>query len=204
MTTQPTPQPVPRPMNEALRRALNESARLLQQNRPGEALEFLEPFLAAAVDYPDVAINVSGAYILQRKWDQAVKVLEKAAQEHPENVMIWTNLAAARLGRLEVAGPKQQERAIHAYQRALALDPRAHNVHYALGLIYKERGEIMRACAFFQRAIEVNPTDADARMWLNRLDQLLAESRAAQDEDAAASNTGTSGDTGTSDSGDDE
>jgi tetratricopeptide (TPR) repeat protein len=154
---------------------LNESASLLSQNRPGEAVEKLLPLYERIPDDPDVAINLGGAYILQRKWRKAVRILEPASETHPDNAMIWTNLAAAYLGRLELAGPRQQERAIAAYERALQADPTAPNVHYHLGLIYKDRKELMRASAFFQRALEVNPADRDARLWLNRIDSAIGE-----------------------------
>jgi len=91
--------------------------------------------------------------------------------------MLWANMAAAQLGRLETAGPKQQEKAIEAYYRALRADPSAPNVHYHLGLIYKKRGELNRACAMFQRALEVNPGDRDARFWLDRLAAYLLEAQ---------------------------
>lgn len=159
------------------RDALNQSAQLLGQNRPGDALRALEPYYDADPTDPDIAINVGGAYILQRKWDKAVKVLSKATDAHPENAMLWTNLGAAQLGSLETAGPQQQARAIAAYERALQNDPLAPNVHYHLGLIYKERGELVRAAAFFQRALEVNPADLDAAQWLERLDRIMAEER---------------------------
>lgn len=155
--------------SQEFRDALNESARLLSQNRPGEAVQRLEPLYAEAPEDADVAINLSGAYILQRKWDKAVQVLDEAVKANPDNAMLWANLGAARLGRLEMAGPKQQEQAIEAYWQALHVDPHAPNVHYHLGLIYKERGELTRASAMFQRAVEVNPADVDARYWLKRL-----------------------------------
>jgi len=194
MNTQSSPEESPNePVSpEELRRTLNESAQLLTQNRPGEAVEKLLPLHGALPDHPDVAINLGGAYILQRKWDKAVDILEDTAEKHPGNAMVWTNLAAAYLGRLELSGPKQQERAIFAYQRALQADPQAPNVHYHLGLLYKERNELMRASAFFQRALEVNPADRDARRWLRRMDAALAErheqetQQRADDESAQA------------------
>jgi protein O-GlcNAc transferase len=151
------------------KRALNESALLLSQNQADEAEEMLLPLYEEAADNPDVLINLSGAYILQRKWDKAVTLLNKGTKAHPNNAMLWMNLGAAELGRLDTAGPQQQERAIVAYQRALQANPETPNAHYHLGLIYKERGELIRAAAFFQRALEVDPADRDARYWLDRL-----------------------------------
>lgn len=164
-------------------RTLNQSALLLSQNRPGEAVNLLLPLYQIAPEHPDVLINLSGAYVLQRRWNKAVELLTEAVTHHPHNAMLWMNLGAAELGRLETAGPRQQERAIAAFQRAIQADAETPNAHYHLGLIYKERGELQRAATFFQRALEVNPSDRDARAWLDRLTPLLLTDvkRRAQD-----------------------
>jgi tetratricopeptide (TPR) repeat protein len=151
--------------------ALQESARLLQANRPAEAIELLEPLHRQAPAHADVAVNLGGAYILQRKWNRAVRVLSRAAETHPHNSMVWMNLAAAHLGPLETAGPEQQRRAIAAYEQVLAIDPQTPNVYYHLGLIYKERGELEQAAAYFREALVVAPHDRDAQRWL---DQVMA------------------------------
>jgi len=170
---------------DEFQRALNEGAWLLRQNKHEEALERLLPLYDIAPANPEVAINVGGAYILGHKWNKAVRVLSRAAELHPDNVMIWTNLGAAHLGRLELAGPQQQERSIRAYECALAIDPKAPNVHYILGLIYKDRQEFHRATAFFQRALEVNPADRDAQYWIDRLEGQAALPSARPDGGAA-------------------
>lgn len=131
----------------------------------------------AAVLLPDnveVAINLGGAFIMQGRYTQAVPVLERASQLAPENPMVWVNLAAAYLGRMETSGPQQQLQAISAYERALWLDPQAPNIDYNLGLIYHDRREWTQARRHFQRALEVNPADADAQYWLDKLDRLEA------------------------------
>jgi tetratricopeptide (TPR) repeat protein len=148
---------------------LGEGARLLAQNRPGEAAARLEQAAALLPDDPDVAINLGGAYVLQKRYNKAVAVLEQASLAAPDNAMVWTNLAAAYLGSLELSGPQQQRKAIEAYERALQADPAAPNVHYNLGLIYYDRQDHALARHWFTRALEVNPDDRDARQWLARL-----------------------------------
>jgi tetratricopeptide (TPR) repeat protein len=166
------------------RTTLNESARLLRANRPGEAIAVLEPLHEDLPNDPDIAINLGGALILQRKWTKAVKILRKAVDASPDNVLLWTNLAAAYLGRLETSGPKHQARAIRAYEKALWLDPSAANVHYHLGLIYKQQGNLSRASALFQRALEINPSDRDAQFWMDKLSaQLVERARGEESED---------------------
>ena len=170
--------------------ALNESARLLAQNRPGEAVARLLPLYAEDPTHPDVIINLGGAYILQRQWNKAASVLRAGARHNPDNAMVWANLGAAELGNLAIAGPRQQERAIRAYERALQADPQAPNVHYHLGLIYKERGDRPRAVAAFQRALAVQPGDRDAQSWLDRLSQELADAApSAEADDGILSST---------------
>lgn len=177
-------------VSEEFKRALSEGAWLLRSNRPQAAVEKLQPLYEQAPTNADVAINLGGAYILLARWNQAVRVLSKATELHQHNPMLWCNLAAAYLGRLELAGPQQQLRAIRAYERALALDAATPHVHYHLGLIYKEQGDLSRALAYFQEALAVNPNDRDALHWIERLTVQLeaaspASPRASHGEDPA-------------------
>ena len=169
-----------------IRQALGASARLLQQNQPEEVIELLGPLNEADPENADLAINLGGAYVLLRKWDDAVDALTPAAEANPNNAMLWSNLAAAQLGRLETAGPRAQLAAIEAYKRALQADPKAPHVHYNLGLIFKERGDLDRAMAMFERALDVNPKDQDAAYWLERIERVLLEARAEQEAAARA------------------
>ena len=155
--------------SEEFRRALGESGYLLQMNKPEAAVEKLLPLYEAAPANADVASNLGAAYVLLRKWDKAAGVLRRAVELEPDNAMLWLNLGAAELGRLELSGPRQQERAIRAYERALAINPRTPNADYHLGLIHKERGDFARAAASFAAALRVDPNDKDARYWLDWL-----------------------------------
>jgi len=159
------------PTADDVRRLVGEGAQLLAAKRPGEAIPKLQEALALAPHNIAAAINLGGAFILQGKHEQAVPALELASRLEPDNAMIWSNLAAAYLGKLPFSTQTHQDRAIAAYERALAVDPRAPNVHYNLGLIYLERNELARAAALFYSALETDPNDRDAQLWLERMQQ---------------------------------
>ena len=161
-----------------VRRLVGEGARLLAAKRPGEAIVKLTEAWELDPQNVAVAINLGGAYILQGKHERAIPVLEKAARLEPENVMVWSNLAAAYLGQLPLATPERQQRAIEAYERALALDERAPHIHYNLGLIYLEKDEPLRAEAHFRSALETDPNDRDARYWLDKMRKGVQTDRA--------------------------
>ena len=169
---------------------LSQGARLLAQNRPGEAAAKLEQAALLLPDDPDVAVNLGGAYVMQRRFNQAVAVLEQASRLTPGNAMVWTNLAAAYLGYLELSGPVQQSQAIAAYEQALQIDPAAPNVHYNLGLIYKDRQAWPQAEACFLAALEVDANDKDARAWLARLAQAEQYQSSVDPEDNSPAASG--------------
>jgi len=155
---------------------------LLAAKRPGEAIIKLTEARDLDPQNVAVAINLGGAYILQGKHECAIPVLEKATCLEPENVMVWSNLAAAYLGQLPLATPERQQRAIEAYERALALDERAPHIHYNLGLIYLERDEPLRAEAYFHSALELDPNDRDARYWLDKIHKGMQADRAPAED----------------------
>ena len=148
---------------------LNEGARLLREQRPVEAADRLEQARKLDPTSVEVAINLGGAYVMQGRHADAVPILEEASRAAPDNVMVWINLAAAYLGHLEASNDEDQQKAIAAFERALALDDEAPSVNYNLGLIYKQRGETERAAAHFLRALEVDPSDHDARIRLHQI-----------------------------------
>jgi tetratricopeptide (TPR) repeat protein len=96
--------------------------------------------------------------------------------------MVWSNLAAAYLGKLPLASSEHQQKAIRAYERALALDARAPHVHYNLGLIYLERDDPLRAASHFYSALETDPNDRDARYWLDKIQKGAQADRAPSED----------------------
>lgn len=143
--------------------------RLLQQKNPEQAEALLLQARELGLESVDLLLNLSGAFILQKKFSRAVKVLEQARERDPENAMIWTNLGAAYLGNPLLADDESQLRAIAAFERALELDPAARSVAYNIGLIYRDRREYGAAARWFRRAVRTNPGDQHAHRLLDRM-----------------------------------
>lgn len=148
---------------------LRAGTRTLQAGDHYKAADILEEALEQAPNDFDILLNLSAAYIVGKKFKQAVPLLEQLSQREPKNGMIWTNLGAAYLGNPVLASEESQDKAIKAFKRALALNPKAPNCAYNIALIYKDRKQFKIAANWFERAIEANPNDADAKSWLERL-----------------------------------
>ena len=147
-----------------------EGTALLREGRAIEAVPHLEQAYELQRDDIDVAINLSGAYILTKKFKSAAKILERATDQNPDNAMAWINLGAAYLGNPVLARDEDQKRAIAAFEHALAIDHVAQSVAYNIGLIYRDRGEASEAIFWFRQAVEHDPQDRDAKRWLNKLE----------------------------------
>lgn len=160
-------------------RLLGRGSQLLEQGRVQEAIPLLERAHNLDATSVPALINLGGAYIMAGRHRQAIPLLESARAAEPENVMIWINLGAAYLGNPVLATPDQQMKAIVAFQTALELNPAAPSVHYNLGLIFVDRLETDLAAAAFRQAVETNPFDREAQLWLKRLD--ATELPAAED-----------------------
>jgi Flp pilus assembly protein TadD len=154
-----------------MHRLLSEGVQLLAGNRPSEAAEKLAQAYELDPENAAAAINLGGAYILDGRHARAIPVLESASRLEPDNAMLWSNLAAAYLGKLPFSSAEGRSRAITAYRRALALDPFAPNVWYNLGLIYLQQDDLEQAAEAFTGALDTDPTDRDAALWLKRLQE---------------------------------
>lgn len=148
---------------------LRQGTEALHRGDTAKAIRFLERAHQMEPDNQDAALNLGGAYILSKKFAQAVAVLEPLSERVPHNPMVWTNLGAAYLGNPILAKDAEQLRAIAAFEQAIELNPIAPNVAYNLGLVHLDRQENERALHWFERAVQANPNDRDARRFVEQL-----------------------------------
>lgn len=155
--------------DDSFDRYYREGTQLLHEDKPAEALPLLEQAHKLDPDHIDTAINLAGAFILTQKFSRAVDVLEPLREIAADNPVLWTNLGAAYLGNPVLARDEEQEKAIEAFKHALEIDPKAPNVAYNIGLIYRDRKEFVDAIHWFERALKANPDDQHARQILKKL-----------------------------------
>ena len=153
---------------------VNTGATLLKTGKAQEALPYLQRAWELEPTEVAAAINLAGAYILLNRPKDAVPVLEAATELAPENAMAWMNLGAAYLGNPILATVEQQDKAIQAFEQAARLQPALPHVDYNIALIFRDQQKWAQACVHFQRALEVNPQDRDARMLLKQVQSRLA------------------------------
>ena len=151
------------------RQKLNRGAKLLERGKAQEALPHLERAYELDGTSVPILITLGGAYVVAGRHKEAIPLLEAARDAEPGNMMVWINLGAAYLGNPILASGEQQMQAIEAFEKALELNPAAPSVHYNLGLIFVDRDEPDLALAAFRKAVQTNPADRDARLWIRRL-----------------------------------
>jgi Flp pilus assembly protein TadD len=154
---------------------LKRGTQLLQRGQVQEAVSVLERARTLDETDPNVALNLSGAYVLTKKFAKAVDLLEPLSEQEPDNAMVWTNLGAAYLGNPILARDEEHEKAIAAFKKAFAINPATPHVAYNLGLIYRDRKEVDTAIEWFKQAVQANPNDQDARNIIARLEAKLEE-----------------------------
>ena len=142
---------------------------LLKAGKHIQATAELEKAYALDSENYDVCLNLAGAYILGKKFKQAIELLETLAKKYPDDAQIWQNLGAAYLGNPIIANDEAQLRAVDAFIHALQLKPNLPHIAYNIGLIHKDRQEYKAAIEWFTIAIKTDPTDRDAKYWVAEL-----------------------------------
>jgi hypothetical protein len=119
--------------------------------------------------------NIGNAYLAKGMADKAIEHYQIALRL-PEDITdpvgdynyskIHYNLGKA------YASKRLLDIALRHYRTAITLDPRSHRPHFAIGVIYLERGFVYEARAKFETAQRLNPHDGDAAKFLKYISRL--------------------------------
>jgi hypothetical protein len=107
----------------------------------------------------EILISARSLLTQARYWDaiqmleSAIPAMEPRAQQHRGRLL---------LARAYSKNPNWLRRAEEVLQQLLREDPTSADVHYELGLIYKNSGFVARAQGMFRRALELRPGHKEA------------------------------------------
>jgi tetratricopeptide (TPR) repeat protein len=111
----------------------------------------------------DAEVLYNRARILQEvDEDASIPVYERAA-----NLTEHDGRPAYNLGNIYWRRG-ERERAISAYEQAIATDPAFPSSYHNLGAIYEEMGEMERAIELWHKVLEIDPSHQNARIALRR------------------------------------
>ena len=136
---------------------------LLRAGQPGEALDSLRRAEALAeVPNPALALSLARALLADGASEEAIAVLQEAADTFPDAAPILIQLGYTHYTRLE------GEAARDALRRARQAAPANPLAPFYLGLAEAALGALEPAAAVFREAIRLNPGNAEARVALGR------------------------------------
>jgi tetratricopeptide (TPR) repeat protein len=102
------------------------------------------------------------------RYSQAEPYLERAVQVRPMDMdpdqYAYLGMAELKLGNLPGAE--------WAIRLAVQRQPKREKYHYALGLILEQEGKLADAAREFKAALDINPSNSDARARLGRIESL--------------------------------
>lgn len=129
----------------------------MRVGRPGDAKKWFQDARLLAPGDPTVLSNLGAALSACGAWTDAVAVLEEAVVAKSDFGEAYLNLGVA-LQKLE-----DYPKAIDAYNKAAAHGSPPAIVTFNVATLHEARGDIARSIRHLDRAIEIDPSYADAR-----------------------------------------
>jgi len=114
-------------------------------------------------------------YLQNKEGDKALEVLEEVLRQHPNDVKALIIYGGTKQVR------KENNDAIAAYEKILALDPKQERVYSLLGNLYLEAGDDARAQATFMRLIKNFPASYVGHYYLGQVNARQGNVKAAEE-----------------------
>ena len=117
--------------------------------------------------YPDYAQGVHFLKDDAHLADRAIPYFERAASLDVKSALPYAGMAEAETLMFETSRDRQWlVRAEDALNKAVARNPDSVEVHLAAGRLKLSKNQLEEALSDFRRAVELEPSDADALRWL--------------------------------------
>jgi len=140
--------------------------------------EHFERSLALRPQSPEVWNNLGTLYLLEGKWDKAIKWFQKAADDvtYQTPQFAYNNMGLAYFNKGTV------EKAVSSYEEALKLTPSYSPAYFNLGTAYEAMGKQEKAINTYKRAILHYPKYTAAHLTLGKLFLKLGKNKKAKEE----------------------
>jgi tetratricopeptide (TPR) repeat protein len=112
---------------------------------------------------PEIVRNIAFIYVQQKRNDLAIEALKDARSVSPLDVDLI--LAEANLY-MELG---EVDKYTNLVKMAIERDPQNHLLFYNLGIVSKNKGDLINAKLYVDKSIEINPNYADSYSLLNSL-----------------------------------
>jgi len=137
----------------------------LRQGWAGSAEKLLRRVLESDPGNPGVLANLAASLARQGKMDEAARVMRQAVERDPTNASNYFNLGAM------LAALGHPEEALAAFEQAAAKGLASPQVHVAAAKMHFRLGDPAAAERELRRALEISPSDPEARELLDVLQQ---------------------------------
>ncbi len=126
---------------------------------------------AAAIDpqNPAIIYNLGVAYIFLKREEEALAEFEKCVQLKTDYVEAWYNM-----GQICMLKQKDFSRALHCFDRAATIRPDYIGAHHQRGVAYECLGDRQRALECWERTLELDPNNKQAKDNIERLGDSVA------------------------------
>ncbi len=136
---------------------VNRAFALLNSGDSQAAIVPLQTAIEKGDTQPETFIFLAELHIGQNQPQEAINVLQRASELHPDNADVQAQLLNAYVQSGEV------EQAMDQYRTAVAADPENKLYRYNLGSLLLEAEEYDEAIAHLSKAVEVDPAYANAQ-----------------------------------------
>jgi serine/threonine protein kinase/Flp pilus assembly protein TadD len=147
----------------------------LREGNWGEAIPQFQKALALAPDAPTYS-NLGTAYFFLKRYDESVKMYEKAVEMVPHDEILVGNLGDA------YRWSGHSDKATAAYGKAISLafqqlqvDPRSAIVMGDLALYYAKKGDEPNALQYITQARAISPDDVQLIYWEAQVKTLIGK-----------------------------
>lgn len=143
-----------------LQRAFTE----MDAERYDAAASRLERLQAMEPDNPVVSYNLGVAYTFLKREEEALAQFQQTVDINPAYVQAWYNI-----GQICTIKLKDFSRALHSFDRAIALRPDYIGAHHQRGVVLELLGDTEKAMESWKKTLELDPKNKQAMENIKRL-----------------------------------